>query len=232
MKALIHLDEQHRFELRLHTEGRNDITLLHLLEKQYPAIVREGYDQALVPIQARGSIEKQLSNKRSLAISYEPGGPDGFGRSFVWDGAPIQAAAVHVHQPEQWSMYEVKINGRDVDPAKFDLFPGDLLRVSPQRIMADASLFEATVRSASTATPQPKRDPKLLALLNAARSLCHWASFNSPSMVADARADLEKVALAWGSRQCDVCGRRGDHEWEELREEQRAAHEAEMTAQL
>ena len=68
---------------------------------------------------------------------------------------------------------------------------------------------------------EPRRDPKLLALLDAARVLAD----SGPQFRAHALDLLEEAALAWAVDECPSCGRRGDHEWEELTHAERIAHE-------
>ena len=81
---------------------------------------------------------------------------------------------------------------------------------------------------ATPVLPLPRRDPRLLALLDAARDLAVAADLGAPfrGVALDA---LERAVLAWGAEKCATCGRRGDHEWEELTHAQRVAHEAEAT---
>jgi len=71
-----------------------------------------------------------------------------------------------------------------------------------------------------------KRDEKLLALLDAAREFAEVAS-TAPHFRRNALDGLEAAAIDWASEECPTCGRRGDHEWEELTDHERAAHEAE-----
>jgi hypothetical protein len=73
------------------------------------------------------------------------------------------------------------------------------------------------------------RDRKLIALLDAARELVEIGS--SGSHHALALEGLEEAAIAWAAEECPICGRRGDHEWEELTTNQRLAHEAEASRQ-
>lgn len=70
------------------------------------------------------------------------------------------------------------------------------------------------------------RDAKLLALLDAARQLAEVASA-APHFRRNALDELEAAAIDWACQECAICGRRGDHEWEELTDHERAAHEAE-----
>jgi len=76
----------------------------------------------------------------------------------------------------------------------------------------------------------PGRDRKLLALLDAARELAEIAG-SAPHFRRNALDGLEAAALAWTSEVCPICGRRGDHEWEELTINERLAHEAEAAVQ-
>lgn len=78
--------------------------------------------------------------------------------------------------------------------------------------------------------PLPKRDQKLLALLDAARDLVDAAGA-APHFYGRALDALEAAAIAWGADECPICGRRGDHEWEELTHHERLAHEVEASAQ-
>jgi hypothetical protein len=78
--------------------------------------------------------------------------------------------------------------------------------------------------------PPPKRDRKLLALLDAARELADVVGL-PPHFHANALDSLEAAALTWAAEECPICGRRGDHEWEELTATQRVAHEAEAARQ-
>jgi len=73
-----------------------------------------------------------------------------------------------------------------------------------------------------------KRDKKLLALLDAARELAEVSS-TAPHFRRNAIDGLEIAAIDWACQECPICGRRGDHEWEELTDHERAAHEAEST---
>jgi hypothetical protein len=73
------------------------------------------------------------------------------------------------------------------------------------------------------------RDRKLIALLDAARELAESVG-TGPHFHANALDALEAAALTWAEERCSICGRRGDHEWEELTFTERAAHEAEATA--
>lgn len=75
-----------------------------------------------------------------------------------------------------------------------------------------------------------KRDKKLLALLDAARALADVVS-SGPAFRSNARDELEAAALAWTAEECPICGRCGDHEWEELTGGERVAHEAEAASQ-
>ena len=80
-------------------------------------------------------------------------------------------------------------------------------------------------------THLPERRPKkLLTLLDAARELAELTASGS-RLRALAVQDLIDAAIAWGTEECPICGRRGDHEWEELSSNQRLAHEAEADAQ-
>jgi hypothetical protein len=78
--------------------------------------------------------------------------------------------------------------------------------------------------------PPPKRDRKLLALLDAARELAEAADA-PPNMRGSALDALETAALTWAAEECPICGRRGDHEWEELTGTERLAHEVEAARQ-
>lgn len=78
--------------------------------------------------------------------------------------------------------------------------------------------------------PPEKRDAKLLAILDAAREVAELTESGS-RLRAIAVQDLLDAAIAWGGTCCSICGRRGDHEWEELTSDQRLAHEAEAAAQ-
>jgi hypothetical protein len=75
-----------------------------------------------------------------------------------------------------------------------------------------------------------KREPKLLALLDAARELADAAGAG-PQPHGSALATLEETALAWAAEECSTCGRRGDHEWDELTARERVAHETAAVAQ-
>ena len=79
-------------------------------------------------------------------------------------------------------------------------------------------------------SPPPGRDRKLITLLDAARDLAE-AVGAGPQFHSNALDALEEAALAWTAEECRICGRRGDHEWEELTGTERAAHEAEATNQ-
>jgi hypothetical protein len=77
------------------------------------------------------------------------------------------------------------------------------------------------------------RDPKLLKLLDAARQLVEVSDsvsrFHGHHVLAlDA---LEAAARAWTAAECPICGRRGDHEWDELTIAEHSAHMAEAAAQ-
>jgi hypothetical protein len=85
-------------------------------------------------------------------------------------------------------------------------------------------------RFAAQMSPPQKRDPKLLALLDAARELADVAGAG-PQFRSNAVDGLVAAALAWTAEECSICGRRGDHEWEELTSTERVAHEAEAAAQ-
>jgi hypothetical protein len=74
------------------------------------------------------------------------------------------------------------------------------------------------------------RDPKLLALLDAARELAE-VSDAEPRFRAHALDALKVAALTWAADTCPICGRRGDCEWDELTHSERLAHEAEGAAQ-
>lgn len=71
------------------------------------------------------------------------------------------------------------------------------------------------------------RDPKLRVLLDAVRELVEV----SDSGRAHALDALEAAARAWAADECSICGRRGDHEWNELTGAQRVAHQAEDASQ-
>ena len=75
-----------------------------------------------------------------------------------------------------------------------------------------------------------QRDRKLIALLDAARELADAAGAG-PQFHANALDALEEAALAWTAEECPICGRRGDHEWDELTGTERIAHEAEAASQ-
>ncbi len=75
-----------------------------------------------------------------------------------------------------------------------------------------------------------RKDPKLLALLDAARELAENGGLG-PAFRTNALDALEAAAVAWAADECPICGRRGGHEWEELTTEQRLAHEAESASQ-
>ena len=75
-----------------------------------------------------------------------------------------------------------------------------------------------------------KRDPKLIALLDAARELADVADAG-PHFRANALDALVDAVLGWTADECPICGRRGDHEWEELTRNERLAHEAEAASQ-
>jgi hypothetical protein len=75
-----------------------------------------------------------------------------------------------------------------------------------------------------------KRDRRLLALLDAARELADAAG-SGPQFHGNALDALEEAVLAWAAEECPICGRRGDHEWEELLDRERVAHEAEAASQ-
>lgn len=73
--------------------------------------------------------------------------------------------------------------------------------------------------------PPERRDEKLLAILDAAREVAELTASGS-RLRAIAVQDLLDAAIAWGAAECPTCGRRGDHEWEELTPNQQLAHEA------
>jgi hypothetical protein len=75
-----------------------------------------------------------------------------------------------------------------------------------------------------------QRDKKLLALLDAARDLADVAGAG-PQFRSNALDALVTAALAWTVEECPICGRRGDHEWEELTDTERVAHEAVAASQ-
>jgi len=81
--------------------------------------------------------------------------------------------------------------------------------------------------------PSVKRDPKLLELLDAARELVEVSDSVPRFHVHHVHAldALEAAARAWMVDECSICGRRGDHEWDELTITERAAHMAEADAQ-
>lgn len=75
-----------------------------------------------------------------------------------------------------------------------------------------------------------RRDPKLVALLDASRELVEAGS--APAHLRSCALDqLVTAALAWASEECAICGRRGDHEWDELTDRERLAHYAEGRVQ-
>jgi hypothetical protein len=74
-----------------------------------------------------------------------------------------------------------------------------------------------------------RRSKKLLTLLDAAREVAELTASGS-RLRAIAVQDLLDAAITWGAEECPICGRRGDHEWEELTSNQRVAHEAEADA--
>ena len=78
--------------------------------------------------------------------------------------------------------------------------------------------------------PLERRNAKLLAILDAAREVAELTASGS-RLRAIAVQDLLDAAIAWGTVECPICGRRGDHEWEELTRDQRLAHEAEAAVQ-
>jgi hypothetical protein len=77
------------------------------------------------------------------------------------------------------------------------------------------------------------RDSKLLKLLDAARQLVEVSDSVPRFHVHHVHAldALEAAARAWTADECSICGRRGDHEWDELTITERAAHMAEADAQ-
>jgi hypothetical protein len=75
-----------------------------------------------------------------------------------------------------------------------------------------------------------RRDGKLLALLDAAREMFELRAVRAHLHAAGLEA-LEAAALAWAATECPICGRRGDHEWEELTPNERLSHEAEAMRQ-
>jgi len=75
----------------------------------------------------------------------------------------------------------------------------------------------------------PRRDRRLVALLDAARELVDTAG-TGPQFRVHARDALEVAALAWAAEECPICGRRGDHEWKELTRDEKLAHSAEDAA--
>jgi hypothetical protein len=77
------------------------------------------------------------------------------------------------------------------------------------------------------------RDPKLLKLLDAARQLVEVSDSVPRFHVHHVHAldALEAAARVWMVDECPICGRRGDHEWDELTITERAAHMAEAAAQ-
>jgi hypothetical protein len=75
-----------------------------------------------------------------------------------------------------------------------------------------------------------RRDAKLLALLDAAREMYELRVARAHLHAAGLEA-LEAAALAWAATECPICGRRGDHEWEELASSEQLAHEAEAARQ-
>lgn len=72
------------------------------------------------------------------------------------------------------------------------------------------------------------RDKKLITLLDAARELAEVVGSKHYPVVLDG---LAEAAIAWAAEECSICGRRGDHEWDELTSNERLAHEAEAAAQ-
>jgi len=75
-----------------------------------------------------------------------------------------------------------------------------------------------------------RRDDKLLALLDAAREMFELRAARAHLHAAGLEA-LETAALAWAATECPICGRLGDHEWEELTPDERLSHEVEATRQ-
>lgn len=75
-----------------------------------------------------------------------------------------------------------------------------------------------------------QRDRKLRVLLDAARELAAVTGLG-PQLERIALEALGTAALAWTVDECPICGRRGDHEWEELTYDERISHVAEAAAQ-
>ena len=82
---------------------------------------------------------------------------------------------------------------------------------------------------ATPVTRDQARDPRLLTLLDAARALASLE--DTDAYRSRAVQALSQAATAWSSDPCSICGRRGDHEWEELTTAERIAHEAEASRQ-
>lgn len=122
MKALIDLEPNGKFKIRLAAEGRNDSTLLALLTTQYPSIIDEG----------SGGVEVPVHDPRSARHNADPAKLD-LGKVQVPPGRSVRIREIAARQMidakiyfpnAQPSYYELRINGRIESNQVFDLYPG------------------------------------------------------------------------------------------------------------
>jgi hypothetical protein len=134
MKGFLENGDDGRLHLRLHAEGRNDMTLLQMLLSQYPAVIREGHDQVEIPI-----AEPYLQTKPDLddAVIEIPANIGRYGldkderctlsakSTETITGAQIDTSDCS----DVCVVKEVRINGRLEKRNTFDLYPGYLVEI-------------------------------------------------------------------------------------------------------
>lgn len=68
------------------------------------------------------------------------------------------------------------------------------------------------------------RDPKLIALLDAVRDWTSTSAEPGTPYAEHTLRYLREAAILWAADECPECGRRGDHEWDELTDAEELAH--------
>lgn len=173
MKALLHIDDDDgRLRLILHSEGRNDDTLLRMLEGQYPAVIRTKVGgQFQIPIaepyrKSSGSDPDPGDRSPALQLDFESEEIlRGYSaREYVTaiSDVTIRGARVDLSDvPQGCDEPELRINGREEKHPTFDVYPGYEVCVSLMCSSGPRRKFAVRIVAPSPSTSSARRSDTL-----------------------------------------------------------------------
>lgn len=126
MKAVISDTDPDRLELRLVAEGGNDLVLMRILERQYPAIGRLSHDNLLVPVLSTDALRPNPDNFSVATERTVSPGVRVMLTSDPWPGGLVADATLVIAQPHKWVVWELVVSDRTLFSC-----PGGLPQQSP-----------------------------------------------------------------------------------------------------